>query len=247
MFSREKGEPGTQVVDFTGGLTQMPEGWQTNSTSTYAMKSYCGESAPSLRLQQDGHFLQSPVFEDDLLALTFWHRGVSSSADNALQVYAIAGDGTSTLLDSPAIVNEAGGATLTYSPLPAGVRAVHIEYKAIGSGSVTIDDVRLQHQGETHIIPLPGYESLDCRSALSQRVDGLTEGVTYYYSVQAYNSATQSLVSAECSVLPGTVPDALTSVAANRSTADTFTPTGQRVGPGYKGLVIQDGRKFNRR
>lgn len=247
VFSREKGEPGTQVVDFTGGLAQMPEGWQTNSSSTYAMKSYCGESAPSLRLQQDGHFLQSPVFEDDLLSLTFWHRGVSSSADNALLVYALAGVGTPTLLDTPAIVNEAGGATLTYAPLPAGTRAVRMEYKAVGSGSVTIDDVRLQHQGETHIIPLPGYESLDCRSALSQRVDGLTEGLTYYYTIQAYNSATQSLVSAERSFLAGSASVALTPVLGDPTGIPAFTPTGLRVSPSYKGLTIQAGRKIIRK
>ena len=48
---------------------------------------------------------------------------------------------------------------------------------------------------------VPGYENLDVGNVLTHTVTGLTEGVTYYYRVQAYNASSNSPYSAVTSVV----------------------------------------------
>ena len=48
---------------------------------------------------------------------------------------------------------------------------------------------------------VPGYENLDVGNAVTHTVTGLTEGVTYYYRVKAYNASTNSPYSGTTSVV----------------------------------------------
>lgn len=67
---------------------------------------------------------------------------------------------------------------------------------------------------------VPGYESLDVGNVTTHAVTGLTEGVTYYYRVKAYNASSNSPYSA------------VTSVVTQASSGDQPAITGFEVPPG---------------
>jgi len=85
---------------------------------------------------------------------------------------------------------------------------------------------------------VPGYENLDVGDVTTHVVTGLTEGVTYYYRVKAYNASSNSLYSAVTSVVTqasseGDQPDIATfEVPAGAAAAATLATT--TVGKTYK-------------
>lgn len=97
---------------------------------------------------------------------------------------------------------------------------VRIQLDVPGAGSTVgagIDDVRISGRTGWYV---PGYWHLDVGSATSGVVTGLTEGVTYYYRVQACNAVSNSPYSA------------VTSVVTQASSGDQPAITGFEVPPG---------------
>ena len=84
------------------------------------------------------------------------------------------------------------------------------------SAAIYVHDILVTSSGGAASSFVPGYENRDVGDVTTQVVTGLTEGVTYYYRVQAYNAASNSLYSAMTSVV----------TTASAGTPPTLNPIG---------------------
>ncbi len=69
------------------------------------------------------------------------------------------------------------------------------------SAAIYVHDILVTSSAAAASSFVPGYENLDVGDVTTQVVTGLTEGVTYYYRVQAYNASSNSPYSAVTSVV----------------------------------------------
>lgn len=198
VYTKEFGEPNKDVCDFTGGVNNLPEGWKSNSTQSYANKSYSGEAIPSLRLIQTGNYIESALYPLPVRRLSFWHRGSNAAEDNRIVVSAQTKDSKWTDIATLEIVNTAGGIVTTIDEVPDDTYKIRITYSMPGKGSLALDDVKIfwggdeTVTGEIQKTMLPPAESLD--------IDKLSPGTTYYYRVQATDGTLVSKWSNEIKV-----------------------------------------------
>lgn len=198
VIARIRDEPSTVVVDFTGGVDAIPEGWTSTSTLTYANAAYSGEAVPSLRFAFQGSSITSPVFGGDITSLSFWHRGVNTPEANHIVVSASA-DGTEWAdVATYGVTNDAGGIVISVGSLPVGTHAVRISYDMPNAGSLAIDDIKVEREGD---ITDRLVGSFDAGNSLSMAVTGLTAGTTYFYTVTAIDGEEVSRPSNEITVV----------------------------------------------
>ena len=202
VYAKRLVRPETAGCDFTGGLAGMPEGWLTDATMTYALGSYVGQSAPSLRLNADD-YIQSPVFDDYIHTVSFWHRGNGTTADNRL-VISFYTDEAGWMEERVMAVEKAtGGAVVTVDRVPYHSRAVRISHLRPEKGSVAIDDIAIEWGGEHTAEYLAGWEAKPVGNVGEFVVGGLTVGNVYFCRVTATKGALRSLPSNELEVLAG--------------------------------------------
>ncbi len=202
VYTKQAANMNTDVVDFTGGLSNLTAGWNTGCTMTYSMKSYVGEAAPSLRMAHDGDIISSPIYTADVQSLSFWCRGNLADEDkNYLKVEAVS-DAGRTDLDLVAITNAAGGKRVQFTQMPVHTSGVSIIYVSPDDkGSVAIDDIHVEWGGDMVAVPVSGLEAVDAGASLSLPVTGLQKGCTYYYTVVAVDAdGTRSMSSNEVEV-----------------------------------------------
>lgn len=183
IYSKVYGEPEKDMVDFTGGVKNLPRGWKTNSTQSYANKSYSGAAIPSLRFIQTGNYIESPQYSKPVRRLSFWHRGSQTTEDNRIVVSAQTKEGKWSEVASVEIENGAGGATTVIDSVPDETYRIRITYNMLGKGSLAIDDVLVEWGGDVE----RGGEILKKIEAPGESIvaDNLTPGTTYYYCVRA--------------------------------------------------------------
>ncbi len=201
VYKKEFGEPSTEIADFTGGLQELPQGWSTNSTFTYSLESYCGESAPSLRLVTSDSYIATATYADGIRAFQFWHRGANADATASLKIGAKVNDKWNEL-QSMAIVNDANGATtrIDQSQLPNQCQAISITYYTEGRGAVAIDDIKVEYGGLLATHPADGFENLAVDNVNEYTVSLPIADDTYYYTIQALRGEEKSLTSNEIAV-----------------------------------------------
>ena len=197
IFEITLGEPFRDTVDFADGVRNLPAGWKTNSTLSYANTAYSGEAVPSLRFARDG-YIESPVYSADVRSLTFWHRGVQATADNRIIVSACNEKGAWKDVASLPVVNAAGGSVTRIDSIPSGTRAVSVTYDLRTKGSLALDDIIVEWGGDENIA---GGYTLELTYA-TDRVDvkGLEPSSTYYYRVTGCAGGMRSLPSAKVKV-----------------------------------------------
>lgn len=197
IFEITLGEPFRDTVDFADGVRNLPAGWKTNSTLSYANTAYSGEAVPSLRFARDG-YIESPVYSADVRSLTFWHRGVQATADNRIIVSACNEKGAWKDVASLPVVNAAGGSVTRIDSIPSGTRAVSITYDLQTKGSLALDDIIVEWGGDENVA---GGYTLELTYA-TDRVDvkGLEPSSTYYYRVTGCAGGMRSLPSAKVKV-----------------------------------------------
>lgn len=195
IYSKEYGEPESDIVDFTDGVKNLPEGWNTNSTQSYANKSYSGEAIPSLRFIQTGNYIESPEYPKPVRRLSFWHRGSLASDDNSIIVSVQTGDGKWHEAATVEIENAVGGAVTVIDDMPDEAYKIRIAYNMPGKGSLAIDDITVGWGGD---VELKGEILKTVKApACSIVIDGLLPATTYYYSVQAAGGGKMSKMSNE--------------------------------------------------
>jgi M6 family metalloprotease-like protein len=199
VYHKSFGTPDCDTVDFTGGISAMPAGWDTNSTLTYAMNSYCGESAPSLRFSNGDNYIMTPEYTDGASSFSFWHRGNNAKEGSELLIKVLYRNEWQEIA-RVAVDNTVGGTITTLADeLPNDSRAVSISYSPVGSGSVAIDDIRVEHGGVTAIEQIEGYNSLNVGDVTEYQVTIPTDE-DLYYRVSALSGETESLSSNEIRV-----------------------------------------------
>lgn len=179
------------ICDFTEGGSNLPEGWTASSITTYSMGSYCGESAPSLRLGKDGDQITTPDYTENLNSLTFWHRGNSTTADDLIKVY-VKANGKWTHIKNYAVVSQKGGSTIKVDLSDLDATAARIEFAKQSTGTLAIDDIDVAYGVTLEDIPLPGYEAFATGRVTSYEVKGLSPGTEYYYTVVGKSSTLTS-------------------------------------------------------
>ena len=109
-----------------------------------------------------------------------------------------------------------------YAVPQSGANTLNFEVRVYNGATVDLDNfyVGTSSRGAKAAPYVPGYESLDVGNVTTHAVTGLTEGVTYYYRVKAYNASSNSPYSA------------VTSVVTQASSGDQPAITGFEVPPG---------------
>lgn len=183
VYAKGYGGPNKDVVDFTEGVKALPEGWKSNSTQSYANKSYSGEAIPSLRFVQTGNYIESPAYSLPVRRLSFWHRGSQAAAENRIVVSVQTKDGGWKEVASVEIENAAGGAITVIDNIPDEAYKIRITYSMPGKGGLAIDDIAVDWGGDE----TKAGEMLKKIEASAQSivVDHLQPSTTYYYRVQA--------------------------------------------------------------
>lgn len=182
-YTKEFGEADKDICDFTDGVNNLSEGWKTNSTQSYANNSYSGVAKPSLRMVQDGNYIESPVYTLPVRGLSFWHRGSNASEENRIVVSVQTKNKKWTEIASLEIVNEAGGVVTLIEEMPEDVYKVRITYNMLGKGALAIDDVTVMWGGDMKIVgEMQKKAHAPAEGIVVDKLEPLT---TYYYRVQA--------------------------------------------------------------
>lgn len=205
VYAKSVVSPLNETVDFTDGV-RLPEGWQTNCTSTGSLTGYVGAAAPALRMTVNGDRIATAEYADGINALRFWYRANSTDAASSITVEAMC-DGTWREVYTESPLSRTEGRTVVIggdaadAPLPADATRLRIVFHRASAGSVYVDDISVDHGGTFSAQYLPGYEARDCGAVTSLRVEGLTPMRQYYYMVHATNAdGFRSLPSREVSV-----------------------------------------------
>lgn len=186
------GEGILDVCDFTNGVKDLPDGWTSSSKSSYANTAYSGQAIPALRLTNDQAYVMSPTYADDIVSVSFWHRGSNVPEGNTIKVMASAAGQYVEIATVP-VVNEAGGAVNELVDIPLGTRCIRIVYDAPAKGAIAIDDIVIGHGLQYDLLPV--VQSASAGAKLSMAVSGLEPATEYFYTVTASDGQQLSLSS----------------------------------------------------
>lgn len=201
--------PSTPVIcDFTNRLSDLPSGWNTNATSTYAMEGYYGNASPSVRFAEDATQLTTNTTTDPIASLNFWYRGQGCSEETKLLIYAH--DGSEWLkLDSITDLHTGNPNTFTLPKLTKNYYKIQLLFVRPAKGTIAIDDIALSTASMTKI-DLDEYKD---RSIAPDKntfhITNLTPATTYSYQLKAYNGTVYSQLSNEIQVKTAAVETAL--------------------------------------
>ena len=199
VYQKAGGDEGSETVDFTGSA--VPSTWTSNVTSSsyYTSKDYIGKSAPSLKLDATGKYLESPKYAGNIKSIEFWYRGASASASSYLTISTFDGSAWNELKKiQPLVVNVGTTVNINESELPEECTAVKFVYTK-NSGNLALDDIKITC-GDAIVNYVSGYEALNVGNTRSYVVNGLEENTQYYYTVFASNDAYSSKISNEIGV-----------------------------------------------
>lgn len=202
VYKKEYGDPDSVNVDFARGATRLPAGWQTSTKLAYAAEGYFGKSKPALLFFADGEYLESPFMNADIRGLSFWYRALDVEEGNSLLLEGYVNKEW-VLLDSITSILDIDGGTVaewkenTDNVLIKGIKAIRITNKCPQNGRAVIDDVVLAYGGKVSLSYLDGYERKNVGNMLSCVVEGLEEGIDYYYVVRAFDGEDYSNASNE--------------------------------------------------
>lgn len=194
LLERIATEPNKDVCDFTDGGNSLPSGWESSSTSTYGMGSFCGQAVPSLRMSTDGDYLITPVFDDEISKISFWHRGNGSDKDAVIIVEALGLGGYIEVARIP-VVTEAGGKVSEIIP-EVTTPCIRLTFRNPGgTGSLALDDVEIIHGMNYKFEACKGEAPTDAGSATSFIFEDLRPASVYGYTVTAYDDTYRSIPS----------------------------------------------------
>ncbi len=188
----------THSADMGSGKTfRLPDGWSSSSTENYSTTGNYGQTSPSYKMAKDGAYLESPIFDADVLSISFWYKG-QNSAGSVLTVEGLTSEGEFVTLDA---IIPAKNAAENYviDNIPAGIRAVRFVYSK-STGNLALDDVEIVTGGDGVAI-LPGYDNVSTSGMTSMIVSGLDPAAKgYSYIVKATDGTYTSAPSDEVEV-----------------------------------------------
>ncbi|MCM1032544.1 MAG: M6 family metalloprotease domain-containing protein [Odoribacter sp.] len=224
VIGNEESDPVKTVIDFgSGSKLSIPEGWTASTTDIYGAQStgYYGSAAPALKLTKNGHYLQSPVFDNDIVSISFWVRFAGQgNTQNYYEVMTAGTDGTWETIYSNNPDTKASVISVPESAIPAGARQVKVVFNKSGNGNLALDDLTITTGGSKATI-LAGYDHRSVGNVTSHNISGLTAG-RYSYNVTAVNAA--GLKSLESDFITLSTTDGVTGTTSGDTTIITTGP-----------------------
>lgn len=197
VYKKILGEPYIVTNGFDDGVGNL-ENWSVSSNiTTYGMSSYAGEAIPSLRMP-NGSSVSTPVYDDFIHDISFWHRGNSTGEGDYIDIYALTSYGEKLIKSIP-VLNMAGGiVTEIADEIPDKTVQIRIQFIRHGDkGYLALDDVKLSHGHEVETKILNGYNALNVGDVLSYKIEGLEPNTLYLYNIYASDGIRNSLKSEE--------------------------------------------------
>ncbi len=179
----------------------LDNGWSSNVKANYTNVKYCGKETPSIKMQVDGMYIQTPVLtgSNTIRSISFWHRGVTSNTSNTILVEGLVGDTWIRIANLP-ISYATTGETLTVNNIPPMVQSVRLTFNRLVTGSLAIDDITFTYAAEDVVTPLAGFENITVAApATSYDMDNVQPGI-YFFSVGAMKDGVRTRNSRESSV-----------------------------------------------
>lgn len=198
VYTKELGEPHYEGTGFDNGINDIGDWILSSNITTYAMASYAGEAIPSLRMPT-GSSVTSPTFDEPIIAVSFWHRGNSTSPNDRIDIYAYTPEGNQLVTSVP-VETAAGGVTtvIREDMLPANTTRVQIQFVRLGDkGYLALDDVKVGCAYDFAPVYLPDYTEYEVGDVLSHTVTGLNPLTDYFYTVKASDGTLMSKASNE--------------------------------------------------
>lgn len=202
---------GTKITEAFDGGTTSPTDWTFTGMGSYTSSStgYFGASAPSLKFDTSADQVVTPLYADAVNGISFWLRGSGTDATSALLVEGSANGTDWSTIENIVPLPTAGTLKLynaaSTPALASGYKQFRFTYtKSVGN--VAFDDFTyMVNYTETAVSGSP-FNTTD----LSVAVTGLTENVSYYYTVVGKSDHAVSSASNEISVTTGAVTSANT-------------------------------------
>lgn len=208
VYTKHVISPLSDTVDFSNGTT-LPDGWQTNCTSTGSLTGYVGTAAPALRMTANGDRIATAEYAGGINSFRFWYRANSTNDESSLDIEALIGGIWQKVFTEKPLSRTEGctiaiGGENAAALLPKDASRVRIVFNRVAAGSVYVDDIVVEHDGSFEPVYVDGYEDRDCASALNLNVTGLKPMRQYFYTVRAYDrDGVRSLPSEEIEVFTG--------------------------------------------
>lgn len=230
--------------------TPLPDGWSGTASGNYTTTTSSGENPPSVKLQNDMEYIQTPLYPADIQSLSFMYK-FTTKGGSYLIIDGYGEDGTPVRIDSIAAENTSKSTASYTADRLRGCQSVRWTYHK-DKGNIAIDDVcySAAHTDTTFI-----YEGLEA-TANSLTVTGLERDTEYLYRVRAFTGESLSPYSATIAVTtaadiveatehPDTLPltvytsghTAHITGIAERTLIEVYTVTGQTV---YSGMCNGD-------
>jgi len=199
VFTKEYVEQELDIVDFADGL-DLPDGWFTNCSKTSGMAGTFGQARPSLCMASDNDLIQSPVYADDVMSLSFWYKAASGTS-GSLSVEILGSDGAWSVIDEIDLTASSNAAAREYSSSDVGTdcHGVRLSFARI-AGSLYVDDIAVAHTVAAMRIRVDGFDRFAAGNSTECAVDGLTPDTQYFYTVVACSGDLTSVESDEIAV-----------------------------------------------
>lgn len=228
--------------DFSERTSGMPAMWSSTSSTFYSVSGYYGESAPSIRLGNEGDYLEIAFPESKINKLSFWYR----SKDGSGKIY------VEKFLNNKWVqVSE--------------IKSLSTAGKVISVETDNSDKVRIRYEHETGFIVLDdveaicnivertavkGYENINIGNAVKYVFKDLEAGETYDFRVKAQNEKEMSLTSDEYIVDLSDVTNNISHILSGNGPAVYYDLSGKmilssKLSPGV--YIVKQGNKIYKR
>lgn len=126
--------------------SDLPAGWSQSLSGTYATKGNFTTGTCSLKFGKSGDNLSTCVYDADVKAISFWHKGMSTNnSASSLAVEGLVNSSWVKIQDVKPTNNS--GVEYSNTNLPAGVRQVKFTYSK-ASGNMAVDNITVRYAGE---------------------------------------------------------------------------------------------------
>lgn len=177
LYAKGGGEEKCVIADMGAATTPaLPAGWTSNTKDSYTSSGNYGEASPSLKMGKDGAYLETAVFEEDIVGISFWSRAQQASGSSLEILGLVDGEWTEVAVYAPV---ERDVLVAEIEDVPAGTRALRFVWHK-NRGNLSLDDIVIR--------TAPGDRLLSTVASTggetSARFSALEEGV-YLYTVAA--------------------------------------------------------------
>lgn len=187
VYTMQEVVAATDINTFgSGSSLTNADGWTSNTTGVYDTTGNYGNASPSIKLNNAGFYVQTPVYDYPIDNISFWAKGNGSTNTNTATLYAVDGDNL-TELTTFTNWNIKAGVTIDYTLTATDVYQLRLTYnKEVSGTNLAIDDFTVNYSSPGKA-PLTNYNAVSTGGATSMLVDDLEKGKTYYFTVVAVN------------------------------------------------------------